>query len=89
MKAHGLLEQGGNRYAYCFTELGVTIAGLFVLFHKHLSEPWPTGPFSASVIQKNKRQTRIRHRQSKRLPPKRCSTFRGPHGNHEVLLFII
>jgi hypothetical protein len=78
MKAHGLLEQGGNRYAYCFTELGVTIAGLFVLFHKHLSEPWPTGSFSASVIQ-----------QSKRLPPKRCSTFRGPHGNHEVLLFTI
>jgi hypothetical protein len=39
MKAHGLLERDGKRYAYRLTENGVKVALLFVLFHKQLCGP--------------------------------------------------
>jgi hypothetical protein len=39
MKAHGLLERDGKRYAYRRTDKGVKIAPLFALFHKQLCGP--------------------------------------------------
>ncbi len=39
MKAHGLLERDGKRYAYRLTAKGVKVALLFILFHKQLCGP--------------------------------------------------
>jgi len=39
MKAHGLVERDGNRYAYRLTAKGTKVALLFVLFHKQLCGP--------------------------------------------------
>jgi hypothetical protein len=39
MKAHGLLERDGKRYAYRLTDKGNKIALLFVLFHKRVCGP--------------------------------------------------
>lgn len=39
MKAHGLAERDGKRYAYRLTEKGIKVALLFVLFHKQLCGP--------------------------------------------------
>jgi hypothetical protein len=39
MKAHGLLERDGARYAYRLSDKGTKVALLFVLFHKQLCGP--------------------------------------------------
>jgi hypothetical protein len=39
MKAHGLLERDGKRYAYRLSEKGTRVALMFVLFHKQLCGP--------------------------------------------------
>jgi hypothetical protein len=39
MKAHGLIERDGKRYAYRLTGKGTKVALLFVLFHKQLCGP--------------------------------------------------
>jgi hypothetical protein len=39
MKAHGLLERDGRRYAYRLTEKGTRAALLFVLFHQRVCGP--------------------------------------------------
>ncbi len=39
MRAHGLLERDGTRYAYRLTSKGVKLALLFVLFHQRLCGP--------------------------------------------------
>jgi hypothetical protein len=39
MKAHGLVERDGQRYAYRLTAKGTKVALLFVLFHKQLCGP--------------------------------------------------
>jgi hypothetical protein len=39
MKAHGLLERDGKRYAYRLTGKGAKVALMFVLFHKQLCGP--------------------------------------------------
>lgn len=39
MKAHGLLERDGRRYAYALTQKGIRTALLFVLFHQRLFGP--------------------------------------------------
>jgi len=38
LKAHGLLQRDGKRYAYRLTEKGNQVALLFVLFHKRLCD---------------------------------------------------
>ncbi|MGH9629058.1 MAG: hypothetical protein ACRD7E_12105, partial [Bryobacteraceae bacterium] len=51
MKAHGLVERHGRRYAYQLTDKGIKLALMFVLFHQRvcdplanrLFEPWPVG----------------------------------------------
>ena len=39
MKAHGLLEREGRRYAYRLTAKGIRVAAMFVLFHKRICGP--------------------------------------------------
>lgn len=39
MKAHGLLERRGHRYAYALTDKGIRIALLFSLFHQRVFGP--------------------------------------------------
>ena len=39
LKAHGLIERDGGRYAYSLTEKGTRISLLFVLFHQRLFGP--------------------------------------------------
>ena len=39
MKAHGLIERDGKRYAYRLSDKGTKVALLFVLFHKQLCGP--------------------------------------------------
>ena len=39
MKAHGLLERDGGRYAYRLSDKGTKVALLFLLFHKQLCGP--------------------------------------------------
>ena len=39
MKAHGLLERDGKRYAYRLSDKGTRVALMFVLFHKQLCGP--------------------------------------------------
>src|SRR5271157_2487954 len=39
MRAHGLLQRDGRRYAYRLTDKGLKVAVLFVLFHQRLCGP--------------------------------------------------
>src|SRR5438128_2846134 len=39
MKAHGLIERDGSRYAYRLTDKGRKVAVLFVLFHQRVCGP--------------------------------------------------
>ena len=39
MRAHGLIQRDGTRYAYRLTPKGVKVALLFVLFHQRLCGP--------------------------------------------------
>jgi len=46
MKAHGLLERDGRRYAYRLTPKGIRVALLFVLFHKRVCGPLANSLFN-------------------------------------------
>lgn len=39
LKAHGLLERDGHRYAYRLTHKGIRVALMFVLFHQRVGAP--------------------------------------------------
>jgi hypothetical protein len=45
LKAHGLLERDGSRYAYRLTAKGVQVALLFLFFHKRLCGPLANSRF--------------------------------------------
>lgn len=53
MKAHGLLERDGRRYAYRLTDKGIRAALLFVLFHQRVC-----GPLAHSLFHHRPTQTR-------------------------------
>jgi hypothetical protein len=58
LKAHGLLERDGRRYAYRLTDKGLSVALLFVLFHKRLCGPLANSLFyhrSDPMVQPNSR----------------------------------
>ena len=59
MKAHGLLERDGKRYAYRLTPKGNKIALLFVLFHKRVCGPLANSLFNAPPQAQLKPATRI------------------------------
>jgi hypothetical protein len=52
MKAHGLLQRDGRRYAYRLTDKGTRAALLFVLFHKRVC-----GPLANSLFHRRPKQT--------------------------------
>jgi hypothetical protein len=52
MKAHGLLQRDGRRYAYRLTDKGTRVALLFVLFHQRVC-----GPLANSLFQPRPTQT--------------------------------
>jgi len=56
MKAHGLLQRDGRRYAYTLTEQGTRAALLFVLFHHRVC-----GPLADSLFHHRPAQTRRPH----------------------------
>lgn len=39
MKAHGLIERNKSRYSYVFTDKGIKVSAMFILFHKRLCGP--------------------------------------------------
>ena len=45
MRSHGLIERAGRRYVYGFTEKGIRIALLFLLFHQRLFGPMAYSQF--------------------------------------------
>jgi hypothetical protein len=56
LKAHGLLERDGRRYAYRLTDKGTRTALLFVLFHQRVC-----GPLANSLFHYRPTQTRRPH----------------------------
>jgi hypothetical protein len=46
MKAHGLIERDGSRYAYRLTVKGPKVALLFVLFHQRVCGPLANSLFN-------------------------------------------
>jgi hypothetical protein len=56
MKAHGLLQRDGRRYAYRLTDKGTRAALLFVLFHQRVC-----GPLANSLFHRPPTQTRQPH----------------------------
>jgi hypothetical protein len=51
MKAHGLLERDGRRYAYRLTDKGNRVALLFVLFHQRVCGPLANSLFRRPALQ--------------------------------------
>lgn len=56
VKAHGLLERDGRRYAYRLTDNGTRAALLFVLFHQRVC-----GPLANSLFHHRPNQIRRSH----------------------------
>jgi hypothetical protein len=59
MKAHGLIERDGKRYAYRLTSKGNKTALLFVLFHKRVCGPLANSLFNSPPATELKPATRI------------------------------
>jgi hypothetical protein len=51
LKAHGLLQRDGHRYAYRLTHKGIRVALMFVLFHQRVC-----GPLANSLFHRSPRQ---------------------------------
>jgi len=59
LKAHGLLQRDGKRYAYRLTEKGNQVALLFVLFHKRLCGPLANSLFHHRPDPKHAPQSKL------------------------------
>ena len=59
MKAHGMIERDGKRYAYRLTPKGNKVALLFVLFHKRVCGPLANSLFNSPPRPGPKPATRI------------------------------
>jgi hypothetical protein len=59
MKAHGLLERDGKRYAYRLTGKGNKAALLFVLFHKRVCGPLAQSLFNPPSQSQSRPATKI------------------------------
>jgi hypothetical protein len=59
MKAHGLIERDGKRYAYRLTPKGNKVALLFVLFHKRVCGPLANSLFNSPPRAESKPATRF------------------------------
>jgi hypothetical protein len=59
MKAHGLVERDGKRYAYRLTAKGNKAALLFVLFHKRVCGPLAHSLFNSPPLPQSRPATKI------------------------------
>ena len=59
LKAHGLLQRDGQRYAYRLTQKGVRIALLFVLFHQPVCGPLANSLFHRKPTQSHTPTTKL------------------------------
>ena len=59
MKAHGLIERDGKRYAYRLTPQGNKAALLFVLFHKRVCGPLANSLFTSPAARELTPVTKI------------------------------
>ena len=59
IKAHGLLERDGRRYAYRLTAKGVQVALLFLFFHKQLCGPLANSRFHHQPQEKQKPDSKL------------------------------
>ena len=59
MRAHGLIERDGKRYAYRLTEKGNKVALLFVLFHKRVCGPLANSLFNHAPQSEPKPATKM------------------------------
>ena len=59
MKAHGLIERDGKRYAYRLTPKGNKVALLFVLFHKRVCGPLANSLFNSPPLAESQPATRF------------------------------
>jgi hypothetical protein len=59
MKAHGLIERDGKRYAYRLTDKGNRVALMFVLFHKRVCGPLANSLFNRPQQPELKPATKI------------------------------
>jgi len=68
MKAHGLLERDGKRYAYRLSDKGTKVALMFVLFHNSFAAHSPTASSPpARCCFMPEKQTRNRISQGRRF----------------------
>jgi hypothetical protein len=76
MKAHGLIERDGKRYAYRLTGKGTKVALTFVLFHQRLCGALCKQPLLSPTQQRRPTQQQIGSRvpQSRRIHPQRHPT---------------
>jgi hypothetical protein len=51
LKAHGLLERDGHRYAYRLTDKGIRVALMFILFHQRICGPLANSLFHRQPTQ--------------------------------------
>ena len=79
MKAHGLIERDGSRYAYRLTDKGRKVALLFVLFHQRVCGPLanslfnhPPDPHVATCDPARNGLSKSRPIDSARPGPSRC-----------------
>ncbi len=59
MKAHGLLERHGKRYAYRLTDKGNKVALMFVLFHKRVCGPIASSLFESPPLSTSSASTKL------------------------------
>ncbi len=59
LKAHGLIERDGRRYAYRLSETGVQVALLFLFFHKQLCGPLANSRFHHRPDESRKPDSKI------------------------------
>ncbi len=59
MKAHGLLERDGKRYAYRLSAKGLQVALLFLFFHKRLCGPLANSRFHHQPDQEHRPESEL------------------------------
>jgi len=59
LKAHGLLQRDGQRYAYRLSQKGVRVALLFVFFHQRICGPLADSLFRRKPTQSHTPTTKL------------------------------
>jgi hypothetical protein len=59
MKAHGLLDRAGHRYAYQLTDKGLRVALMFILFHQRVCGPLANSLFHRQPTQHQETSSKL------------------------------